>query len=45
MFGAATIGAFVQLRKIHRKGLSDKKVFDFIDNIVYVDLDSSYWVC
>ncbi len=36
MFGAATIGSFVQLRKINRNGLSDKKVFDFIDNIVYV---------
>lgn len=36
MFGAATIGAFVQLRKVHRKGYSDEKIFNFIDNIVYV---------
>ena len=36
MFGAATIGAFVQLRKINLKGISDKKIFDFLDNIVYV---------
>lgn len=36
MFGAATIGAFVQLRKVHRYGYSDEKIFNFIDNIVYV---------
>lgn len=36
MFGAATIGAFVQLRKVHRNGYSDEKIFNFIDNIVYV---------
>jgi ABC-type transport system involved in cytochrome c biogenesis permease subunit len=36
MFGAATVGAFVQLRMINRKGLSDKKIFDFLDNLVYV---------
>jgi ABC-type transport system involved in cytochrome c biogenesis permease subunit len=36
MFGAATVGAFVQLRKINRKGLSDKKIFDLLDNLVYV---------
>jgi len=36
MLGAATVGAFVQLRKINRKGLSDKKIFDLLDNLVYV---------
>lgn len=36
MFGAATIGAFVQLRKVHRNGYSDDKIFNLIDNIVYV---------
>lgn len=36
MFGAATVGAFIQLHKISRQGFSDKKIFDFIDNIVYV---------
>lgn len=36
MFGAAIIGAFVQLRKVYRNGYSDEKIFNFIDNIVYV---------
>ncbi|HML66188.1 MAG TPA: cytochrome c biogenesis protein CcsA [Dysgonomonas sp.] len=36
MFGAATIGAFVQLRKVHRNGYSNENIFSFIDNIVYV---------
>ncbi len=36
MFGAATIGAFIQLYKINKQGISDKKIFDFIDNIIYV---------
>jgi Cytochrome C assembly protein. len=29
MFGAATIGAFVQLRKVHRNGYSDEKDIQF----------------
>ncbi|MDR0505573.1 MAG: cytochrome c biogenesis protein CcsA [Dysgonamonadaceae bacterium] len=36
MFGAATIGAFVQLRKIRLNGCSDKNIFSFIDNMVYI---------
>ena len=36
MLGAATIGAFVQMRKIARTGESDKKIFDLMDNIVYI---------
>jgi ABC-type transport system involved in cytochrome c biogenesis permease subunit len=36
MFGAATVGAFVQMNKIHRNGISDKKIFDLLDNLVYV---------
>lgn len=36
MLGAATIGAFVQLRKIaHGGNQSDKGIFHFIDNMVY----------
>lgn len=36
MFGAATIGAFVQLRKLRLHGSSDNNIFSFIDNTVYV---------
>ncbi len=36
MLGAATIGAFIQLFEINKLGISDKRVFEFIDNIVYV---------
>lgn len=36
MLGAATIGAFVQMRKIARNGSADRQIFDFIDNIVYI---------
>lgn len=36
MLGAATIGAFIQMRKIVCCGNSDKKIFDFMDNIVYI---------
>lgn len=36
MLGAATIGSFVQMRKIAQTGSSDKKIFDFMDNIVYI---------
>lgn len=36
MLGAATIGAFVQLRNIHRLRGADRKLLDFIDNIVYI---------
>ncbi len=36
MLGAATIGSFVQLRIIHRQRATDRKLLDFIDNIVYI---------
>lgn len=36
MFGAATIGSFMQLRKLYKTDSSDQEVFDFIDNIVYI---------
>lgn len=36
MLGAATIGAFIQLRKINRTGYTDSKIFDFTDNMVYI---------
>lgn len=36
MLGAATIGAFVQLRKIGVTSQADKNIFSFIDNIVYI---------
>lgn len=36
MLGAATIGAFVQLHKMRLSGASDKNIFSFIDNIVYI---------
>lgn len=36
MFGAATIAAFIQLRKIGRGETTDKGIFDFTDNSIYV---------
>lgn len=36
MLGAATIGAFVQLRKIRLTTHPDTHIFAFIDNIVYI---------
>ncbi|MDL2231336.1 cytochrome c biogenesis protein CcsA [Porphyromonadaceae bacterium OttesenSCG-928-L07] len=36
MLGAATIGAFVLLRKIQQNGTADGNIFSFIDNIVYI---------
>jgi ABC-type transport system involved in cytochrome c biogenesis permease subunit len=36
MFGAATIAAFIQLRKANRSENTDKDLFYFIDNIIYV---------
>lgn len=36
MLGAATIASIMQLVKIERKGVADKKLYDFLDNIVYI---------
>lgn len=36
MLGAATIGTFVQLQKIKKNGESDRSIFQFLDNMVYV---------
>lgn len=36
MLGAATIGAIIQMNEIAKTGVSDKGIFDFIDNIVYI---------
>lgn len=36
MLGAATIGAFMQLRKMQLTKQSDTNIFSFIDNIVYI---------
>jgi ABC-type transport system involved in cytochrome c biogenesis permease subunit len=36
MLGAATIGSFIQLRKIRRNGQPDANIFRFLDNMVYV---------
>jgi ABC-type transport system involved in cytochrome c biogenesis permease subunit len=36
MLGAATIGSFIQMRKLNKNGISDEKVYDFMDNTVYI---------
>jgi ABC-type transport system involved in cytochrome c biogenesis permease subunit len=35
MLGAATIGSFIQLRKISSTGTSNEKIFALVDNLVY----------